>query len=165
MIKDIQERLNIYLNFQSIIDSIISFVKEHAITIIAVISIGIILKIIIRAIYNSNSPEGNFGSREYRNEILTSMPSQSKQNFTYLYQKLDKLNNLINQVNTDLNRQRADVKSQIDNWIKTAQAEIESNWRRQQQKKNIIIVLEYIMHHLHWQTVLSMNRKKSGIVL
>lgn len=138
MIENIQEKLNIFknqFNLESIINTIISFVKEHAIIIIVVIVLTIILKAIIRAVYNSNSHERNFGTREYRNEILTSMPSQSKQDFTYLYQKLDELNNLINQMNTDLNRQREDVKSQIDDRIKEAQAEIENNWRMQQQKK------------------------------
>lgn len=43
--------------------------------------------------------------------------------------------NLQSMMNTDLNRQRADVESQIDDQIKEAQAEIEINWHRQQQKK------------------------------
>lgn len=63
------------------------------------------------------------------------MPSQTRADFTYLYKKLDELNNLINQVDDETAQQKENVREQIDIRIHNAQTEIENNWHIQQRKK------------------------------
>lgn len=74
--------------------------------------------------------------RSYRNQIISSLSAEDKKDYSFLYERLDNLNSLIENDRRKLTAQKLDISNEINNRIQEAQRKIHSQWMYQEQKKD-----------------------------
>lgn len=78
----------------------------------------------------------NFNSQSYRNEILNSLPSDARLDYTHLYNKLSDLQRLIDLNQTSLEWQKTEAIDDIDAKIRNSQSQIDNKWYYLQKKQS-----------------------------
>ena len=80
--------------------------------------------------------KSDFGDSGYRNEILSSLPTEEQLDFSNLYRRLDELQVLINQNERQLKSQGAESLGRIERKIQDSQNEIKNKWNYLRKKRD-----------------------------
>lgn len=108
-----------------------------------------------------NNSSAYFGENNYKNTILNSLPYNDRLNYSYLYQKLDSLQNTIDQNRIALNRQQTDAIDSIQSRITKSQIDIDNYWKTQKQKRNFYRCIG--LHYASFTLADSIKREQESI--
>ena len=83
----------------------------------------------------SNTIYNDLNSPGYRREIINSLPSDSRTNFSNLYNQLDVLQNRINSIENILDEQQFKAIDSIDRKLQESKMKIENYWSYQEKRR------------------------------
>lgn len=83
----------------------------------------------------NNSYSSSFGGQSYQNSILNSLPYEDRLDYTNLYNKIDRIQNIINVNKISLDEQKSEAIDSIQAKVTDSQIHIENHWRKLKQKK------------------------------
>lgn len=116
----------------------LELLKSYGVYFVFAIIIVVVIIIIINSNRNhkNNSFSSRFGGQSYQKNILDSLPYEDRLDYTNLYSKIDKIQNIINVSKLALDDQKSEAIDSIQAKVTDSQIHIENHWRKLKQRKD-----------------------------
>ncbi|MBQ2970953.1 MAG: hypothetical protein IJE16_00210 [Ruminococcus sp.] len=89
-----------------------------------------------KRIHKSNVYFTSFGGQAYQDSILNSLPHEDRLDYTHLYNKIDRIQNIVNDNQIVLGKQKSEAIDSLQTKVLDSQIYIDNYWRRLKQRKD-----------------------------